>query len=111
MGSSFAETGRAGSSPTSPSCPICWASQRINKEGRQLGGPSRLRAPCQPIRHLPTQNGGRAVAFLLTPTESRSNVCNGLSQSVRQTTREKRQKKQNANLNGWRMSPIGNTTP
>ena len=64
MGSSFAETGRAGSSPTSPSCPICSASQRINKEGRQLGGPSRLRAPCQPIRHLPTQNGGRAVAFL-----------------------------------------------
>src|SRR5215472_12207714 len=50
--------------PTSPSCPICSASQRINKESRQLGGPSRLRAPCQPIRHLPTQNGGRAVAFL-----------------------------------------------
>src|SRR5215472_7750505 len=48
----------------SPSRPIRSASQRINKEGRQLGGASRLRTPCQPIRHLPTQNGGRAVAFL-----------------------------------------------
>jgi hypothetical protein len=33
-------------------------------------------------------------------------VCNGLSRSVRQTTQKKRQKKQNANLSGWRMSPI-----
>src|SRR5262249_20418608 len=48
--------------------------------------------------------------ILLTPTESRSNVCNGLSQSAPQRTQEKHQKKQNANLSDLSMSPIGNST-
>jgi hypothetical protein len=47
---------------------------------------------------------------LVNSYESRSNVCNGLSQSAPQRTQEKRQKKQNANLSDWSMSPIGNST-
>ena len=34
-----------------------------------------------------------------------------LSQSARQMTQKKRQKKQNANLGDWRMSPIGKPRP